>query len=698
MIAFFNKHIVVNYVVLLIAIVFLGSTLILILNISLSSSLNEIEKQRQNQEVKNLICQDIIMNIDKLENSFFKTITMTSVQMMDSEFKNYEVYLNNIAIDLKLLKEGGIYNQQILLNIEDINNYNREVPFIAKHKETIPFEFIEIAPKLVSAKDIAIKLIKLLNERNNLKPNTRAFANARKAILIHVKYAPPLFLRMHENANAIFYESQKEFDEINILIEQTKRIYYTAEILIISIIVALFIAISVIIIRNILKILIKQKNAQEKIAAEQKKLSTIMNSVQASIVLIDEETHTFIDINPKAAEMFGTSKENIIGKKCHHYICPVDGGICAITDLKQQIHNAERVISCHDGSEKDILKSATKVNIAGKSIIIETFVDITKAKQAEGEIKQQSLELENQFEKSEKQRKAGMVILTDLNKATKKLKKEILERMLAEKLLQQSEEKLITLNTKLKHRVEKEVAKSREKERVMLVQSKQAAMGEMISSIAHQWRQPLNEIGLYVQNLQNSYEYNELTDAYLNETVEKTMNKLEYMSHTIDDFRNFFRSDKIKEQFLLSQYILKTLSLTEAGFHNNFIELITNLQQDIYYTSYPNEFSQAILNILSNAKDVLVERKIENPQVIINLTMQDKKIILTISDNAGGINEEIIDSIFEPYYTTKGELTGTGLGLYISKTIIEKNMGGKLFAQNTTSGAEFIIEFKPNDN
>ncbi len=692
MTTFFKKHIVVNYVLLLIFIFFVGSALILFLNISLSSSLKSLDKQRQNQEVKNLICQNIIMNINELESSFFKIFSMTSIQMIDDEIHHYDVYISNINADLKLLKNGGIFNQQITLNIGNINTYNKEVLFVAANKKTIPFEFIEIAPKLILAKDIAIKFKKLINKRNKLIPGAIAFADIRKSILIHAKSAPPLFQRMHENANAIFYESQIEFDKINILVVRTKKKYHVTETIIISIIAALFIAISIIIIRNIFKILNNEKKAYEKIAAEEKKMSTIMNSVQAGIVLIDEETHTFVDVNPKAAEMFGTSKENIIGKKCHNFICPVNGGVCAISDLKQEIHNAEREINCFDGSKKEILKSATKVDIAGKSIIVETFIDYSETKLSEEKIKQKSLELEKQFVKSEKQRKAGAVILGDLNLATKELKLEISERKLAQELLQQSEEKLRGLNAILMDKVSEEVAKSREKDRVMMVQSKQAAMGEMISNIAHQWRQPLNEIGLYVQNIQGAYEYNELTAEYLDNTVEKTMVKLEYMSQTIDDFRNFFRSDKVKNRFLLADAIQKTLSLIRADFKNNWINAITNLQDDIYYTSYPNEFSQAILNILSNAKDALVEKKIENPEVIINLTKQDKKIILTITDNAGGIDKEIIDDIFKPYYTTKGKLTGTGLGLYISKTIIEKNMKGKLHVQNAKNGAEFIIE------
>lgn len=259
-------------------------------------------------------------------------------------------------------------------------------------------------------------------------------------------------------------------------------------------------------------------------------------------------------------------------------------------------------------------------------------------------------------------------------------------------LLQESKEKLQQFNIQLLDLVEAEVEKSREKDRMMQIQSKQAALGEMVGNIAHQWRQPLNEIGLYIQNLQDKYEFEELTAENLNETVEKTMNKLEYMSQTIEDFRNFFRSDKEKTRFLLNISIDKALSLTKASFKNCSIQIILNLQEGIYITGYPNEFSQVVLNILNNAKDILVEREIENPQVIINLSGQDKKVILTISDNAGGINEDIIDKIFEPYFTTRDKITGTGLGLYISKTIIERNMAGRLSVKNIKDGVEFKIE------
>ncbi|OQY02551.1 MAG: hypothetical protein B6I20_06795 [Bacteroidetes bacterium 4572_117] len=269
-----------------------------------------------------------------------------------------------------------------------------------------------------------------------------------------------------------------------------------------------------------------------------------------------------------------------------------------------------------------------------------------------------------------------------------------IERNTADTALSLSKLELQKLNNELVDMVKIEVDKSREKDHMMMVQSRQAAMGEMIGSIAHQWRQPLNDIGLYVQNLQNKFTKDRLTKENVDNLVEKTMTKLEYMSHTIEDFRNFFRGDKEKKIFSLEENINNALLLTKSSFDNNFIEVISKLQKDVFLSGYPNEFSQAVLNILNNAKDVLIDREIENPYVGIDLLEYNDKITLLISDNGGGVDEDVIDKIFEPYFTTKSEQTGTGLGLHISKTIIERNMDGKLSVRNTKIGTEFKIEFK----
>jgi len=230
----------------------------------------------------------------------------------------------------------------------------------------------------------------------------------------------------------------------------------------------------------------------------------------------------------------------------------------------------------------------------------------------------------------------------------------------------------------------------RRKEQLLLQQNRLAAMGEMLGNIAHQWRQPLNTLGLLVQELPMIYEKGQLSNEYLQETKEKAMQVIAGMSRTIDDFRNFFRPDKDKSSFLAKDVVRTTISLLEASFKNEQIELVVQ-EEDVVVEGYPNELSQVILNILINAKDAFLERSTENPQIIISIFRENGRPAITISDNAGGIPEEIIGKIFEPYFTTKGPNKGTGIGLFMSKTIIENSLNGSLSVRNTATGTEFQI-------
>jgi len=231
-----------------------------------------------------------------------------------------------------------------------------------------------------------------------------------------------------------------------------------------------------------------------------------------------------------------------------------------------------------------------------------------------------------------------------------------------------------------------------EKDQMIMHQSRQAAMGEMINNIAHQWRQPLNIIALTIQDLMATYEEGECSDEYVDETVKQIMNQVLHMSQTIDDFRNFLRPDQEMKQFDLVEAVKKTLVLVSDSFTSQNIRIDTETQEDLIVTGYQNEYCQVLLNILNNARDVLTERKIVAPRININLFREGHKHIATISDNAGGIPDTLIDRIFEPYFTTKEVDKGTGIGLYISKTIIEKRMNGKISVRNTGQGAEFRIE------
>jgi C4-dicarboxylate-specific signal transduction histidine kinase len=232
----------------------------------------------------------------------------------------------------------------------------------------------------------------------------------------------------------------------------------------------------------------------------------------------------------------------------------------------------------------------------------------------------------------------------------------------------------------------------REKEQMLLQQSRLAAMGEMIGNIAHQWRQPLNALGLTVQQLRLFYDQGELNRDCLDKSIFQSMELIRHMSRTINDFRNYFKPDKEKAEFRLSESIADTLSLVNASFKNQHIDIEVIAKKDSAIFGYRNEFAQVLLNILNNARDALTERGARDPRVTITIGTEGERAVVIIADNAGGIPEEIMGKIFDPYFTTKDPQRGTGVGLFMSKTIIEKNMGGRLTARNTGEGAEFRIE------
>lgn len=253
---------------------------------------------------------------------------------------------------------------------------------------------------------------------------------------------------------------------------------------------------------------------------------------------------------------------------------------------------------------------------------------------------------------------------------------------------------LLSINQNLEKIVAEEIAKQKEQEYLLIQQSKMAAMGEMISSIAHQWRQPLNVISVLVQNLEDAYRYEELDETLIRSTVEKTMNQLHFMSKTIDDFRNFFKPDKEKDLFRIKDTILEVAGILETRLKKHTISFeITG--DNIEFVSYRNEFKQVILNLINNACDAIIERQTRKEIIegFVNATVRvnNKEIVITIRDNGGGIPNHVIDRIFEPYFTTKDTDKGTGIGLYMSASIIKNHMDGTINAHTVEGGAEFII-------
>ena len=226
------------------------------------------------------------------------------------------------------------------------------------------------------------------------------------------------------------------------------------------------------------------------------------------------------------------------------------------------------------------------------------------------------------------------------------------------------------------------------KEAMLIQQSRLAQMGEMISMIAHQWRQPLGAISAIAIDLNIKMQLELLdfeSDKGLNETKKYLTNEFESidslvqnLTRTIDDFRNFYKLDKLLVNINVNEVILKALGIIKASIINNNIEIIEEYYSNNKTTLYDNELFQVILNILKNSQDNFIENKIKNPY--IKITTDDNSI--SISDNGGGIQEDIIEKIFDPYFSTKNEKNGTGLGLYMSKIIIEEHHNGELNVKN----------------
>lgn len=235
-----------------------------------------------------------------------------------------------------------------------------------------------------------------------------------------------------------------------------------------------------------------------------------------------------------------------------------------------------------------------------------------------------------------------------------------------------------------KRAIEEKALENTRQQTLLAQQSKMAAMGEMIGNIAHQWRQPLSIISTTASGLKLQKEMSILSDKCLIEGLDNINNTVQYLSNTIDDFRNFFKTDKDKKCFYLQEALDNALSLVKTSFKNKDITIIRN-NEDFQINSYRNELIQVLINLLNNSKDELIKKdKDFEKLVFLNVSKVDDSIKIQIKDNAGGIPKNIINRIFEPYFTTKHQAQGTGIGLYMSREIIVKNMNGKIEAYNTS--------------
>lgn len=232
----------------------------------------------------------------------------------------------------------------------------------------------------------------------------------------------------------------------------------------------------------------------------------------------------------------------------------------------------------------------------------------------------------------------------------------------------------------------------RENQQLLIQQSRMAAMGEMLGNIAHQWRQPLNVLGVKIQEIGFSFRYGELSKEILDTNTAMVMGILQHLSQTITVFQNYTVPDKEKILFRVEQVIDNTVHIIQESLKKDGITLNVSSTGDPQINGYPNEFGQVLMNLILNAKDALLERKAVSPHINVRSWSEDNRAVVIIADNGGGIKEDVINKIFDPFFTTKALGKGTGVGLFLSKTIIDKNMGGRITVRNIENGAEFRIE------
>lgn len=250
---------------------------------------------------------------------------------------------------------------------------------------------------------------------------------------------------------------------------------------------------------------------------------------------------------------------------------------------------------------------------------------------------------------------------------------------------------LKSFNAALEERVRSEVQKNIEKDIHLMHQARLAQMGEMISMIAHQWRQPLNIISAAATDMDIKMEFNTLDNETSKKHIETINSLTQHLSSTVDDFRDFFKVTKDMEFTSLKEVVATTLKIVGEFVANKNITIITDIKSSETFKSYPNELKQVLLNLIKNAEDILLERKINDARITIKSFSDDHHFYLEVCDNGGGVPEALIDNIFDAYFSSKSQDLGSGLGLYMSKVIIEEHCGGTLSVENAEEGACFCI-------
>lgn len=403
------------------------------------------------------------------------------------------------------------------------------------------------------------------------------------------------------------------------------------------------------------------QETEKKLKASEERFYTAFKTSQDAITINSFENGVYLNVNDGFTKSLLYTSEEVIGKsslELNIWKNPEDRiNIAAELQNKGFVHNYEAEFLRRDGTTVTGLMSATLINMDGKNILFAVSKDISPIKKLQNELSE--------------------------------------------------------MNKNLIHTVEQEVELRQKQESLLFEQRKFADMGQMINAIAHQWRQPLNALGLMVQDVSESYKLDELNDEYLNRFETDSFRLITFMSDTIDQFRNFFKTSKHCRDFNLLGTVTEVFRLIEAQLtiKNITYELIcedskgiqiyeqiphaVNLQCETVINGYQGEFKQALLNLIYNAADAIDDRRSTDPDIEGRISMimksDSEKAVISVRDNGGGIPDSIKKRIFDPYFTTKDQSKGTGIGLYMTRLIVERHFDGKISVSDSDRGAVFTM-------
>jgi len=653
-----------------------------------SGLIEELNQKTKSYEKKIKIAEFVSEDIQGLKALFFElsiaTNTSKSRQLVKAKIENL---ISNINDSLLVLQKGGVLKRQVELNIIGANKTVTEVAFDPKVSgQTVSLEAIDIQPKLLQLSEMLIEVETILDHRNEhlSDEDYKALAEVNLELARYYKTTPAFFNRMSENIKRLLYEGDIELKSI-----KEERLKKQDEYLRIK----LLLTFSVIVITTLfgfwISQIINKENHQLEVANKDLEIKenfvkAILNG-QENMVIVSDGLQ-MIDANEAIANFFHFLDSIDEFKSKYDCICdlfendvPDDSYINKklygdISWLEHILLHKEKhfKVILNNGKENhhfSIVANKKFIGQEGQFIVVVVLNDITNEVNSRKELAELNNNLEHMIDVKTKE--------------------------------------LQDLNNSLETRIDEELEKNREKDKQMIQQSRFAALGEMIGNIAHQWRQPLSAISSTASGIELQMEIGVASNEDIKKSYSDIKNYVQFLTQTIEDFRGFFKEDKTKVDFDMRNVLKNALAITNATYKDNNINVKLNISDEpLTANGMPSELAQAFLNILNNARDAIIEKKPNFKGIYIYSQNTENENTLYFQDNAGGIPDGILEKIFDPYFTTKHQSQGTGIGLYMSKDIVEKNMHGSLSVKNivqeldgiTYNGACFRISLPKNKN